>query len=35
MFINAIFFITLIPFLGVSMKWLVKELIMEFENLED
>ena len=35
MLINAIFFITLIPFLGVSMKWLVKEMIAEFKNLED
>ena len=35
MLINAIFFIVLIPFLGVSMKWLVKKLIMEFKNLED
>ena len=35
MFINAIFFITLIPFLWVSMKWLVKKLIMEFKNMED
>ena len=35
MLINAIFFVTLIPFLGVSMKWLVKELIKGFENLED
>ena len=35
MLVNAIFFITLIPFLCVSMKWLVKELLKEFENLED
>ena len=35
MLINAIFFITLIPFLWVSMKWLIKELIKEFKNLED
>ena len=35
MLINVIFFITLIPFLGVSMKWLVKEMIKGFENLED
>ena len=35
MLINAIFFVTLIPFLWVSMKWLVKELIKGFENLED
>ena len=35
MLINAIFFITLIPFLGVSMKWLSKEMIEEFKNLED
>ena len=26
MLINAIFFIVLIPFLGVSMKWLIKEI---------
>ena len=35
MLVNVIFFITLIPFLAVSMKWLTKELIMEFKNLED
>ena len=35
MLVNVIFFTTLIPFLWVSMKWLVKELIMEFKNLED
>ena len=35
MLINLVFFITLIPFLGVSMKWLVKEIIEEFKNLED
>ena len=35
MLVNAIFFITLIPFLVVSMKWLTKELIKEFKNLED
>ena len=35
MLVNAMFFITLIPFLWVSMKWLVKELIMEFKDLED
>ena len=35
MLINIVFFITLIPFLGVSMKWLVKEMIEEFKNLED
>lgn len=35
MLVNTIFFITLIPFLGVSMKWLVKELIKGFENLEN
>ena len=35
MLINTIFIITLIPFLGVSMKWLVKEMIKGFEDLED
>ncbi len=35
MLINAIFFITLIPFEVVTMKWLVKKLILEFKNLED
>ena len=35
MLINAILFVTLIPFLWVSMKWLVKEMIEEFKNLED
>ena len=35
MLINAIFFIVLIPFLGVSMKWLIKEMTKEFKNLED
>ena len=35
MLVNAMFFITLIPFLWVSMKWLVKEMTKEFENLED
>ena len=35
MLINVIFFIPLILFLGVSMKWLSKEMIEEFKNLED
>ena len=35
MLVNAIFFITLIPFLCVAMKWLSKEMIKEFKNLED
>ena len=35
MLVNVIFFVTLIPFLVVSMKWLTKELIKEFKNLED
>ena len=35
MLINAIFFVTLIPFEFVAMKWLVKKLIMEFKNMED
>ena len=35
MIINAIFFVTLILFLGVSMKWLVKEMIQAFENFQD
>ena len=35
MLINAIFFVTLIPFLWVSMKWLAKEMLQEFKDLED
>ena len=35
MLVNAIFFVTLIPFLWVSMKWLTKEMIKEFKDLED
>ena len=35
MLVNAIFFITLIPFEFVIMKWLIKILIQEFKNLED
>ena len=35
MLINAIFFVTLIPFEVVIMKWLVKKLILEFKNMED
>ena len=35
MLVNAIFFITLIPFLWVSMKWLTKEMIKGFKDLED
>lgn len=35
MLVNAIFFITLIPFEFVIMKWLVKKLITEFKNMED
>ena len=35
MLINIVFFITLIPFLGVSMKWLSKEMIQAFENFQD
>ena len=35
MLVNAILFVTLIPFLGVSMKWLIKEMIKGFEDLED
>ena len=35
MLINVIFIITLIPFLWVSMKWLIKEMIKGFEDLED
>ena len=35
MLINAIFFITLIPFEFVAMKWLIKEMIEGFKNLED
>ena len=35
MLVNAIFFVTLTPFLWVSMKWLVKEMTKGFKNLED
>ena len=35
MIINAIFFTLLIPFEVVTMKWLTKELIKGFKNLED
>ena len=35
MLINDIFFTLLIPFEVVTMKWLVKKLILEFKNLED
>ena len=35
MLINAIFFISLIPFLWVSMRWLSKELTKGFKDLED
>ena len=35
MLVNVIFFITLIPFEVITMKWLVKILIQEFKNLED
>ena len=35
MLVNAIFFITLIPTTFLTMKWLVKKLIMEFKGLED
>ena len=35
MLINAIFFVTLIPFEVMAMKWLVKKVIMGFKNLED
>ena len=35
MLINAIFFITLIPFEVVTMRWLIKTLIQEFKNMED
>ena len=35
MLVNVIFFVTLIPFLVVSMKWLTKEMILEFKDLED
>ena len=35
MLVNVIFFITLIPFEVITMKWLVKKLIQEFKNLED
>ena len=35
MLINVIFFITLIPFLGVSMKWLTKEMTQAFEDFQE
>ena len=35
MLINIIFFITLIPFEIVIMKWLAKEVIKEFKKMED
>ena len=35
MLVNAIFFITLIPFEVVTMKWLIKKLIKEFKKMED
>ena len=35
MLINAVFFLTLIPFLGVSMKWLISEMKKEFKNMEN
>ena len=35
MLINIVFFMLLIPFEVVIMKWLVKKLIQEFKNLED
>ena len=35
MLINAIFFITLIPFEVVIMKWIIKKLILEFKNMEE
>ena len=35
MLVNIVFFVALVPFLGVSMKWLIKEMTKEFKNLED
>ena len=35
MLINIVFFMLLIPFEVVIMKWLVKELIKEFKHFED
>ena len=35
MFVNVIFFVTLIPFEVIIMKWLVKKVILEFIYLED
>ena len=35
MLINAIFFIIMIPFEVIIMKWLIKKLIEEFEKMED
>ena len=35
MLINVVFFMLLIPFEVVTMKWLIKTLIQDFKNLED
>ena len=35
MLVNVIFVVTLIPFEFVTMKWLIKKLILEFKTLED
>ena len=35
MLINAIFFIVLIPFEIIIMKWLIKEVIKEFKKMAD
>ena len=35
MLINIVFFMLLIPFEVVTMKWLIKTLIQDFKNLED
>ena len=35
MLINVVFFVALVPFLGISMLWLIKEMTKEFKNLEE
>ena len=35
MLINVIFFVTLIPTTFLTMKWLIKEMIEGFKDLED
>ena len=35
MLVNIIFFTLLLPFEVITIKWLVKKLILEFKNMED